>query len=117
MPLSTDEVLTAVEKVRTRDGVCSLRSLATELGVSHTGARYWVQKLQSAGLVEANDQGGSIRLVGQADHGEITELLGTVTLGITYSPSAQRPLRIEVVEVSGALGEAEVIPPQPAAGP
>lgn len=101
-----DDVLDAVERVRIREGACSLRALAAELGISHTGARYWVLKLCDAGILEHNGNAGSIRRVGADDHALPAMLVGTITLGISYGPGAKHPLLIQVIGTTGAATDA-----------
>jgi Mn-dependent DtxR family transcriptional regulator len=61
--LTADLVLDRIYQLRVTHGAVTLGSLAADLQVSRTAARYWVQTLRRQGMVEYDpDLPGSIRL-------------------------------------------------------
>lgn len=101
--VTDDEVLAAIEKVRADEGACSLRALGDELGISHTGARYRVQRLEKRGQVTQTGTSGGIRIVGAEVPRETEVLRGRLVLQVSYDPQAAKPLQIEVLEADGPI--------------
>lgn len=56
------ELLRVVRRLRSEDGACTVRSAATEMGMSVAGMQHRIDRAIAAGHVERSDVAGSIRI-------------------------------------------------------